>query len=301
MDTHDLQVFVNLTNTLHFGRAGDLSHLSRSAMTRTIQRLESEVGAALFRRDNRRVSLTPAGQTLRRYATDILLRWREGMDHARQENEHLQGELRLYASVTACYTILPEILSRFRAGYPMVNIALRTGDAASALRRVRTEDIDVSVAALPDELPAEIHAIVVADTPLVFVGPNIDCEVKRLVDEGIHRWDTVPLIVAEKGLARERLDSWYRDHGIRPRIYAQVSGNEAILAMVSLGFGLGVVPRLVLSQSPVRAEITEIPDSPDLSPYEVAVVTQSARADSPIIRAFLSQVTPLETSAQATT
>lgn len=296
MDTHDLQAFLHLTQTLHFGRAGDLSHLSPSAMTRTIQRLEAEIGTELFRRDNRRVTLTPAGRELKRYATDILLKWREALDHARRESGELRGEIRLYASVTACYTILPSVLSRFRSVYPSVGIALRTGDAASALRRVRTEDIDISVAALPDAIPTEIHAVVVADTPLVFVGPTVDGEVRDRVDRGIDRWDDVPLIVSEQGLARRRLEAWFRDRGLRPRVHAQVAGNEAILAMVSLGFGVGVVPELVLAKSPVRSAVQVIRDSPQLPSYRVAVVTLASRASSPIIRAFFDHVAPLSRS-----
>lgn len=296
MDTHDLQAFVNLTNTLHFGRAGDLSHLSPSAMTRTIQRLEAEVGAKLFRRDNRRVVLTSAGEELRRFAIDILLRWREATDHARREGGELRGEIRLYASVTACYTILPEVLSQFRAAYPGVNIGLRTGDAASALGRLRTEDIDVSVAALPDEMPADIHPIVVADTPLVFVGPRMAGSVRDAVCQPAIDWESVPLIVAEQGLGRRRLDFWYRQRGLRPLIHAQVAGNEAILAMVSLGFGVGVVPELVLAYSPVKDNVQILDNAPALPSYRVAVVALAGRAGSPIIRAFLDHVAPLSAS-----
>jgi LysR family positive regulator for ilvC len=52
-------------------------------------------------------------------------------------------------------------------------------------------------------------------------------------------WKDTPMILSEEGLARERVDRWFRQLGAKPHIYAQVSGNEAIVSMVSLGFGVG--------------------------------------------------------------
>ena len=61
MDARLLKQFVNLADSLHFGRASEASHVSPSALSRAIQRLENEVGAILFARNNRSVSLTHAG------------------------------------------------------------------------------------------------------------------------------------------------------------------------------------------------------------------------------------------------
>ena len=55
------------------------------------------------------------------------------------------------------------------------------------------------------------------------------------------------MILSETGLARERFDAWCHTRGIKPRLYAQVAGNEAIVSMVGLGFGIGVVPQIVLT------------------------------------------------------
>ena len=75
MDPRALKQFVALADTLHFGRAAELSHVSASALSRGIQRLEAEVGVALFERDNRSVSLTGAGAAFLDYARDTLRGW----------------------------------------------------------------------------------------------------------------------------------------------------------------------------------------------------------------------------------
>ncbi|MCI5130898.1 MAG: HTH-type transcriptional activator IlvY, partial [Candidatus Electrothrix sp. EH2] len=73
---------------------------------------------------------------------------------------------------------------------------------------------------------------------------------------------------------------------IIPNIYAEVAGNEAIIAMVSLGCGVGIVPRLVLEKSPVREEISILDLSPRLSPFFIAVCTMRKKVRSPQVQAF---------------
>ena len=61
MDIRAITIFNHLAHSLHFGRTSRACNLSPSALTRTIQRIEEELGQPLFQRDNRTVTLAPAG------------------------------------------------------------------------------------------------------------------------------------------------------------------------------------------------------------------------------------------------
>ena len=74
MDTHALEIYLGLCRNLHFSRTSEQYHLSPSALSRTIQRLEQAVGCTLLVRDNRSVALTPQGELFRQYAADIVAR-----------------------------------------------------------------------------------------------------------------------------------------------------------------------------------------------------------------------------------
>ena len=84
-------------------------------------------------------------------------------------------------------------------------------------------------------------------------------------------WAQVPMILAEGGIARNRIDSWFRNIDVKPRIYAQVAGNEVIVSMVSLGLGIGVVPAIVLEHSPMRDRIQILDVQPALDPYDIGL------------------------------
>ena len=197
----------------------------------------------------------------------------------------LKGDISLYCSVTAVYGILPKLIKRFRKQYPGVHINLQTGDAANALPKLQNGEADVTIAALPDRLPHQLKFIKVLETPLIFIAPANYLEAVNYRNTTID-WETTPMIMAEKGLGRRRLDSWFRKRGIQPNIYAQVAGNEAILAMVSLGCGIGVVPELVLQKSPMQTQVTTLKVKPSLIPFTVGICTSQRNMLNPIIKAF---------------
>jgi len=285
MNIQELKLFKHLAGTLHFGRTSQTCNITPSALTRTIQRLEDEVGKKLFIRDNRSVSLTQAGHRFRTYAEETIRNWQQLTNDLTVDEEILRGEISLYCSVTAVYSILPQMLKKYRKLYPQVHITLQTGDQANALEKLQNSEADVTVAALPDKLPPQLKFITVIETPLLFIAPAHFAN-NPAGQETVINWQTVPMIMAERGLGRQRLDNWFKQRSIQPNIYAQVAGNEAIITMVSLGCGIGVVPQLVLDKSPMRDEVVILEVSPELAPFAVSVCTFHKNMTNPAVQAF---------------
>ena len=138
MDIKQLRLFTSLCRNLHFGNAGLENHMSPSAVSRTIQRLEDSIGHRLFIRDNRSVELTEQGEMFHRYAMDVLVRFDALNQELGQTEGKLTGRLTLFASVTASQSILPRVLARFRTDYPDIHIQLETGYAVVARREQST-------------------------------------------------------------------------------------------------------------------------------------------------------------------
>ena len=280
MELQELQTFVRTAELLHFGRASRACNLSPSALTRTIQRLEQEVGQPLFLRDNRSVSLTETGSRLLAYARSALQDWQRFQDSL-SAGTRLSGSLSLYASITAVYSLLPELLERFRSAHPEVQLELRTGAAERAIERVLSGEIDLAVAAVPDQSQSRLEFLPLAETPLVFIAPRTPrfTPLKRFSG-------AEPLVVPRSGTARKRLDAWFRSKGITPDIASEVSGNEALIAMVRLGTGIGVVPRLVLERSPFRGDVVLLKSAPRLAPYVVGLCATRRHLRHPSVRAM---------------
>lgn len=282
METQSLETFIKTAELLHFGKASRVCNLSPSALTRTIQRLEEEVGKPLFLRDNRSVAITEAGHQLLAYARNAVQEWRHFQETVAAQEETISGSISVYASITAVYSLLPDLLEAYRSAYPGVQLALRTGAAERAIEQLMSREIDLAVAALPDHKPPELEFMPLAETPLLFIAPVAFDDSSRPKTD----FSRMPLVVPQSGVARNRLDAWLRKNRITPDISAEVSGNEALIAMVRLGAGVGIVPRLALERSPFRQEIVVIRDAPELDAYVVGLCAGKRNLKRPAVRAM---------------
>ncbi|SHF64659.1 transcriptional regulator, LysR family [Modicisalibacter ilicicola DSM 19980] len=291
MDFRPLKHFLALAETLHFGRASDSCHVSPSTLSRTIQQLEASLGVRLFVRDNRSVHLTREGRLFQRYARDALEQW-ELMRHSlMSEAGELAGEISIYCSVTASYSFLYELLSEFRLRHPRIELKLHTGDPADAIHRVLGGDEDIAITARPETLPRQLAFKPIARSPLVFIAPDEPAGwvPSTAFPPQASEWARAPMILSETGLARERTDAWFGALGIKPHIYAQVGGNEAIVSMVGLGFGIGVVPKIVLDNSPLADRVRLLDIQPALSPFDVGLCVTERKLRNPLIHALWGQ------------
>jgi LysR family positive regulator for ilvC len=240
----ELSLFLHLADSLHFARTAQALHMSPSALTRAIQRLEEELGQPLFQRSKRRVALTRAeARLLEALATETLAP---------------TGELRIACTVTACHSILPKLLARCRDRYPGIHLQLSTSDAARCMAALENDEVDLAVVPEPDRPAAELRFVRLAHTDLAFIAPASDPDLARRARLGGNHWNGLPVILPRRGLERQRIDAWLEQQGATPEVYAEVDGNEAILAMVALGCGVGIVPELVRKDSPLRGRIEQV-------------------------------------------
>jgi LysR family positive regulator for ilvC len=267
----ELAAFLHLSESLHFAKSAKALHMSPSALTRSIQRIEAELGQPVFQRSKRTVALTRAGEILRDHARSQLAAHSRLLEALAAEARVPTGELRIACTVTACHSILPRLLARCRERYPGIHLQLGTSDAARCMQRLEDDEVDMAVVPEPDEPPAELRFVRLAYTELTFVAPTTEKELARRAALGAAHWRGLPLVLPRRGLERERADAWLEARSIEPEIYAEAEGNEAILALVALGCGVGIVPELVRKESTLRGRIEPVRVADAPRGYHVAL------------------------------
>lgn len=288
MDLKSLQVFLSVCSNLSFTQTAAEQHQSVSAVSRCVLRLEEELGERLFDRDRRGMTATPAARRLQVVAERMLSDWRS-LQQSLGEDGSLQGELRIFCSVTATHRLLSPLLAAYREAYPRVQILLQTGDQADGIERVRRGNSDVAVIARPEGLNESFAFSPLASTPLCLCLPLVDCDLHDTLAglSGSALWEALedaPWVLPERGVSKDLIDRWLSERFVRqPTVYARVAGHEAIVAMVSLGLGVAVLPRLVVDASGLESSLRVMTLDEDLPAFEIGLCTRQPRLADPVV------------------
>ncbi|MBL4832162.1 MAG: HTH-type transcriptional activator IlvY [Aliivibrio sp.] len=284
-----LHIFIHICESKSFSKTAIAMHISPSALSRQVQKLEVDIGQALFVRDNRSVELTDAGKKLLPVAIHMLSEWHRLKTNLSNEDKLLTGELHIFCSVTASYSHLPELLSNFRIHYPQIEIKLSTGDPAQSIGMILQDRADIAISAKPNVLPSKLTFKTIDHITLSIIIPSGISNFANELHQSPVNWDKIPFIVPEEGTARERVNTWFKNRKVKPTIYAQVSGHEAIVSMVALGCGVGIAPDVVISNSPVKDKVTRV-EAINIKGFDLGVCCKQSQLQNPLVNAFWNLV-----------
>jgi LysR family transcriptional regulator, positive regulator for ilvC len=228
-----------------FGAVARELHVSQSTVSRAVQRVETSLGRTLFARNGKLVAAAKDADSLFESLADIVANWDQLIVSARSTSA---SELRVFCTVTASQLIAPPLFEQFRALRPDVLVDLRTGSAGSAFELVRTDQVHVAIAPLPDRLPSGM-----VGTPLrrtVFVAVALR-SIRALAGQ--------PILVSRQGLLRELSERWIRRHLAADVELREAETNEEVLALAAMGSGVALVPKLVVDASPLKSRLHELP------------------------------------------
>lgn len=150
--TKQLQYFVTLAETEHFGKAAERCFVSQSAFSNAIRELESTLGTQLVDRTNRKVTITSVGRQVAKKARLCLKDIESLVDVASGLRNPLCGELRLGVIPTIAPFVLPGTLPALRRQYPELKALLTEDQTDQLINQLSDGRLDVILLALPYEL-----------------------------------------------------------------------------------------------------------------------------------------------------
>lgn len=145
MEIRVLRYFLTVVREEGITKAADVLHITQPTLSRQLAQMEEEMGARLFERGTRKITLTDEGLLLRRRAEEIL----ELVDKTEREltgrDEMVEGTVSVGCGDLASVQILPELFRRFHERYPNVNFDLYTASADHIKDRMERGLTDVSL------------------------------------------------------------------------------------------------------------------------------------------------------------
>ncbi|WP_406193759.1 LysR family transcriptional regulator [Kitasatospora sp. NBC_01560] len=148
-----LEVFLAVADTLHFGRAADRLHISQPTVSQEVARLERTTGVELFDRSRRAVRLTPAGEVMAGEAALLLDRARSLLARVRLHEETRTATARIVASPSVMNRLLPAVVSRAERELPALETAELTVDTGHVSATLGAELADIGLGRFLDDVP----------------------------------------------------------------------------------------------------------------------------------------------------
>ncbi len=280
-----LRVFVEVARRGSVQAAAAALHITPPAVSMQIRELEHQVGMRLFDRENRRLSMSTAGEYFLVHARKMLTARQEAED-AMARLQHLdRGQLTLGFVSTARHFLL-RLLSRFHHEHPAIELRLRVAaNREQLVALLHGGEIDLAVMGRPPrELDTRAEAF--AAHPLVFVAPAghpLTHEL-HLLPETLesHR-----LLIRETGSGtRAAMEAYFAAHHTSPRPAMEIESNETLKQAVIAGLGIGMLSLHTIGLE-IRGgllHVLDVIDTPVMRSWFVAHL--QARLLSPAAEAF---------------
>lgn len=243
MNLNHLRAFVTVAECLSFSRAAERLHVSQPALSNQIRLLEEDIGARLFVRNQRSVSLDVVGKEILEDAERILNEVDELRERVTKASRGARGRLRIGFVASATTEIVPGLTIAFREHFPEATIELKNVPTVGQVESLRQRTLDIGIVRLPlGEADIEVLPLVSEPFAIVFSKQHAlrarpDVTVRDLKGEAF-------IAYAERQ-APAFFQHWTglcRKAGFTPRVLQEVAEMETALALVAANVGVAIVP-----------------------------------------------------------
>ena len=255
MDIRQLEMFAAVAENLSFTQASTQLHVSQSAISRQVRLLEEELGEQVFKRLNRRVYLTEAGETLLRYARRILVELRNAAMEISEIANLNRGRITIGAGMTACIYLLPPVLENFKSKYPNVEQVVVTGPTGMLLEQIRHNRLDVGVLSLASGSP-DLEVVPICTEELVVVCSPRERSLAGRKVMNPNEIETFPMLLFPKDTStRQIIDDFFKTANVRPRTSMESENVATIKPLVAIGLGISILPHRAVQTEVKRGEL----------------------------------------------
>lgn len=316
MNTAQLRLFLAIVRHRSLSRAATELELGPATVSERLQTLEAEVGVALFARQRRGVTLTPAGEAFLAYAERALEVLREGQAAAQAASVGRRGQVTIAATVTSGAYLLGPALASFQAGQPDIDVRVRSAHSWDAPGLLLDGLADLALISGP-ALNPQLETLAVFARPMVLVAGRTHPRAGRTFSVGQlarENW-----IVSYWGPAAQRFLEQVRaaapagagsppapgaGSGRRPALagsergpapatgsgrWQELSPVELVKGMLTAGLSLSLLPEVAVRREIAAGELVALAvedDVPRLPAWEINLVRRRGGAARPAAEAL---------------
>ncbi|MGH8384275.1 MAG: LysR family transcriptional regulator [Pseudomonas sp.] len=285
MELKLLRAFIVLAEELHFGRAAQRLSIVQPALSMQIKALEEEVGARLFDRDRHSVALSEIGRIFLPEARATLHQSSRALDIARASGRGEVGRLRLAFVSSVLPGILPTLIRTLHQRFPRIELELKDMPSLEQLRLLRDGHLDFGLVRLPIAAP-DLQTRIILRESFVVAMPSDHVLAKQQVLLP-SQLASIPCYLLARRFApgmHDELLAALAGFDTQLNIAAELGEYTTMLALVSAGLGMGVVPAEAARALPPNVIARPL----ELGSHQTALGLAWIDLDTPIKRTLYS-------------
>lgn len=295
MNFRDLEYLVAVADLGHFGQAAERCHVSQSALSLQLQKLEAQLGVQLIERTSRRVVVAPAGQVFVERARTILQARQEFLDAAALEGGQMPATITLGLIPTiAPYRIGP-MLAAMKQKYPGTTLRIVEDITQNLVLATTRGELDAAVIATDtaDSLIAETP--LGEDELLLAVSRSHPLAKQAQVEPKQFRGETM-LMLKDGHCLNDQAVSFCSANRVGIRSVSVAASIESLKSMISAGMGVTLIPRMAVDAVPPDECLAYLPLKPTPSRI-IRVITRKTSRLGPLLADALKMAMARETKA----
>lgn len=295
LSMRDVETTLVLGRTLNFRQAAGQLHLSQSALSTQILRIEESLGVRLFDRTTRTVRLTAAGEVFMQQAAILQAAFRDAIDAVSGIASAERGQVAVAALPSLAARLLPRVLMAYRREHPKVTLKVFDTLSGPAFDLVRAGEVDFALTAA-DPQQADLHYDPMMSDRFVLLIPS---EHPLAHGKGPVRWadtvDAAHVSMTHPSSVRQYAEWAFLQNRIRFQPVFEAEHLATIAAMVECGFGVAALPEIAAGTVRQAGIVERLLTAP-VTERSIGLVTARNRSLSPaaaalvgVLRAHLAQ------------
>lgn len=257
LDARLLQTLVTLAETRSFTLAAHQLHLTQSAVSHQIKQLEEATGTQLFHRSSKDTRLTESGQTLLRYAEEVLAKLEEARWAVSKHAGDGRGELQVGTTHAVAEYQLPPVIEKFYNRFPEYRLNLLLGYSLETVELLLDRKADLGIVELPLKHRALKITPLFQDEVVALVPPKHTWA--RLATVPPEELRKVSVIVSDRnGTSFARLQDFCKRHSLRMPQVLEAGHYGLVREMAKVGQGIGLLPTWVAQRALKAGELKAV-------------------------------------------
>src|SRR5262249_12055577 len=246
LDIRHLKLIVAVTEEQSVTRAGEVLHLTQSALSHQLREIEEKLGTPLFLRMNKKMILTQAGERLLGTARQVLDEMKRAEHHISQIAANRQGTLRISTECYTCYHWLPDVMKEFRQKFPGVEVRIDAEATHRPIQALLQGKLDLAIVSSVHR-DKQLHYRSLFQDELVVILPTYHPLVSRpyLSAKDFVGENLILYVSPDESTIFQKI---LRPAGIAPARVTTVPLTEAIIEMVKAGLGISAIARWAVEE-----------------------------------------------------